>query len=285
MTGWRSMGRILLVAAVLAGAVSGQGAARVEGEVAERSAPVGIRARIEGVVLPGPALQVVPLEHGAPMVLRIVKTWPHGEAMRYDLEYMGLEPGSYDLTDLLQRADGTVPELPSVAVEVRSALPPGQVEPSPLAPDAPPSMGGYTLAMWAAGIVWVLGLLAILFVGRKKKAPGLAEVRAAPRTLADRLRPLVEAARRGELADDRKAELERLILAHWRERLGREGAGAEDLTARELLRRLRDHPEAGPLVQRLEEWLHRPGDAADVDVDALLAPYENVRAPGEGAGA
>ncbi len=45
---------------------------------------------------------------------------------------------------------------------------------------------------------------------------------------------------------------------------------------------LREHEEAGPLLRRLEDWLHRPaGSAEPVDVAALLAPYQAIPADEE----
>jgi hypothetical protein len=93
-------------------------------------------------------------------------------------------------------------------------------------------------------------------------------------TLEDRLRPLVESALRRELGLEGQARLERLLLGHWRRRLGWEG-----LPMDEALSRLRGHEEAGALVRSLEAWLHRPAGTVAVDVGALLAPYREVAAP------
>jgi hypothetical protein len=100
-------------------------------------------------------------------------------------------------------------------------------------------------------------------------------------TLAQRLRPLVERARRGELAPAERAELERTLLAYWRRRLDLGGNAAEAMAT------LRRHEQAGPLIEALERWLHRPSSGADVDADgemggeigALLAPYESAPEP------
>src|SRR5947209_3251476 len=97
-----------------------------------RAATVGMPARIDQVVLPGPELEVRPAEdRKAPVVLRILSTYPHGTAFRYDFVYYGLEPGTFDLKDYLRRKDGApVGALPPLRVEVRSVLPPGQVLPN-----------------------------------------------------------------------------------------------------------------------------------------------------------
>ena len=84
---------------------------------------------------------------------------------------------------------------------------------------------------------------------------------------------LKEAAARRELKPDGQAQLERLLLGYWRERLG-----WQSLPADEALARLRGHPEAGLLLRQLEDWLHRPPGAVTVDVDLVLAPYSRIPA-------
>src|SRR5436305_10487 len=67
---------------------------------------VGMRGHLDAVILPGPELEVRPLEDSqAPFVLRIVNVYPHGTAFRYDFVYYALEPRSYDVTDYLRPKD------------------------------------------------------------------------------------------------------------------------------------------------------------------------------------
>ena len=65
--------------------------------------------------------------------------------------------------------------------------------------------------------------------------------------------------------------LERLILAHWRRR-----RSLEEVKANEAIAALRQDPEAGELLLKLEEWLHSPDPAEEVDVAALLSPYREA---------
>jgi hypothetical protein len=39
---------------------------------------------------------------------------------------------------------------------------------------------------------------------------------------------------------------------------------------------MRQHPEAGALLNQLELWLHRPGTAEQVDLGKLLWPYQQA---------
>ena len=208
-------------------------------------------------------------------MLRVLAARVHGTAFRYDLEYYGLDPGTFDLAEYLVRKDGSSTEaLPAIPVEIQPLLPPGQVEPHrALLVNKTPRFGGYRVLVPVAIGAWVLGLLAILWLGRRKRRLAAEEAEVVI-TLADRLRPAVEAAQRGDLDEGGKAELERLLLAYWRRRLG-----LSDQKASEAMTKLRGHDEAGPLLLQLEVWLHQPGSGGDdVDVAALLEPYRDTPA-------
>lgn len=240
-----------------------------------RSSSVGMPARIDGLVLPGSELEVKPLANRkSPVVLRIVNVYPHGTAFRYDLEWYGLDPGRFDLKDSLRRKDGSATtDLPSIPVEVQVLLPPGQVEPNDLKSKGTPALGGYRLVLAGAIVLWVVGLLAILLVGRRKQRDVTASA-ARPPTAAERLRPLVEQAMHGTLSNTQRAELERTLLAFWRHRLS-----LDERRPVEAMALLRAHADAGPLLNQLEAWLHRPGNGEAVDLAALLRPYHDL--PGD----
>jgi len=238
-------------------------------------ATVGMPGKIAQVVLPGSELEVKPLENRrAPLVLRIAAAFPHGSAFRYDLVYYGLEPGDYDLRNYLKRKDGSaLGDLPPIPVKVDPVLPPGQVEPNPLALQPSPSLGGYRLLLALLGSLWCAGLAAILVLGRRKPA-GEGAALARPITLADRIKPLVDAAVAGSLSEGQHAELERLLIGYWRKRLK-----LEQSSPAVAITTMRNHPEAGPLFLKLEEWLHKPGARTEpADVAGLLRPYQNLPA-------
>ena len=256
---------ICLVAACLfAGLASGQ-----DGNVTT----VGMPGRLSDFILPGPQLEPKPIDRESPVVVRIINTIKHGDGHRYEIEYYCLEPGNYNLADYLQLVDGSEPELPPINVTVEAKLGEGQVVPNALKPKSTPRVGGYTIALYAGGVLWGLGLLAILFLGRNKKQ--LAKQAARGATLAERLRPLVEEARKGELSGPKQAELERMLLTYWREKLDLNNADAS-----EAIVELRNHETAGQLLRQLENWLHMPAERrSDVNVAELLEPYKDVRDP------
>jgi hypothetical protein len=247
-------------------------------QVARAQAPeyestVGMPVSIEGVVLPGTELAADELrDRKSPVVLRVARVYPHGTAFRYDFEFTGLEPGTYDLRDHLLRKDKSPRgDLPPIVVKVNPVLPPGQVLPNQLEIESGPRVGGYRTLVIVLVAAWVVGLVLLIasfFFPRRKHAETASD---RPVSLAERLRPLVEGAVAGKLSRPELASLERALLAFWRKRLRLESA--EPAAAMEAMRK---HSNAGPLLAQLETWLHRPGPPAAVDVPALLAPYRDL---------
>jgi hypothetical protein len=255
-------------------ALTGLLAASAPAQPPLKETTVGMPGRLEGVVLPGPELEAKPYDdRKRPVVIQALTAYPHGTAFRYDIEFYGLDPGTYNLADYLRRKDGSpTKDLPPLTVQVNPIRPPGQVEPNELAIDDGPRVGGYRVLLLVGGVVWVLGLLAIVgWMLRPLFRSQRALVEARPVSLADRLRPLVEGAIAGKLSQPELAGLERTLLAFWRKRLNLEAAEPA-----EAMRRLRKHPDAGPLLAQLETWLHRPGPHEPVDVAALLRPYRDL---------
>jgi hypothetical protein len=232
---------------------------------------VGLAGRIESRFLPGGELEVKPHDdRKSPLVVRVVSAEPISTGYRYEIEYVGLAPGTYDLKDYLRRKDrSSTADLPALPVTIRSVLPPGQVTPNALEPERTPRLGGYRALLLLGGGVWVLGLMAILLVGRRRRAQAVEAAK--PRTLADHLRPLVEDAVAGKASPGRLAGLERALITYW----GRKLKLADERPI-DALAELRRHREAGPLLVQLESWLHRPASSATIDVGALLEPYRHL---------
>jgi hypothetical protein len=233
------------------------------------------------LVLPGTELEAKPIEdRRVPLVLRVAASYPHGSAFRYDLVYYGLEPGAYDLKDYLRRRDGSsMKDFSPIPVRIEPLLPPGQIQPHSLVLAPSPFLVGYRVLLLLGGVAWVAGLAAILLAGRWKRSE-VAAVSIRPVTMADLLRPLVDAAVAGNLSQGQHAELERLLIGYWRKRLA-----LEKVAPAEFIGVMRNHEEAGPLLRRLEDWLHRPGGTAEpVDVAALLKPYQTIAADSQEAG-
>ena len=241
--------------------------------IAQDDSPtVGKAGTISELILPGSELVAKPLMQDSPMVVRIVKSIPHGDSFRYEIRFHGLEPGKFNLADWLIRVDGTsTDDLPEIPVEIKSLLPPGQIEPNDLEAGWLPRLGGYRNVMIAAIVLWSLGLLALIFAGRKKADP--VKQAQAERTLAELLEERLAAAVENKMPKEKFAELERMLFGFWRRRLGLESESATD-----ALRKIQEHKDAGPLMMQLEQWIHNPKADRQIDLAKLLTPFRNLPA-------
>ncbi len=237
---------------------------------------VGRAKRLPQRVLPGGELEAVAWkDRQAPVAVRVVNTFRHGDAFRYELEFLGFEPGQYDLRQYLRRRDGTsLGELPALPVEVTAVLPAGQMLPHQAEGRPLPRAGGYRLALAMLSLVWIVGLVWLV---RRWRRPGenleTFPVCLAPLTAAEQLRPLLEKGLKGHLTPQDQAQLERSLLSYWQQRLD-----LQKLPPPAAMAQLQADPVAGALLRQIEHWLHAPPGGAPVDVVALLAPYQQLLA-------
>lgn len=249
-------------------------AAAASGAGSGPASRIGIEGDLE-VTLDRGDYRPRPLDDRTPLLLRVESVRPAAGGFRYDLHFIGFEPGDYRLADYLVLPDGSPGEgAAGQLVQVRSILPPDHD--GALLPHVPrpfPWFGGYRALLGGLAVVWALGLAAFAWFGRRRRVVAAEEPAVLPPTCAERMRPLVEAAAAGTLTADGQAELERLMTGYWRERL----ALPEQRMA-EALAALKRHPEAGELLRALERWLHRPGGASPAEIRGLLEPYRGPAA-------
>ena len=233
---------------------------------------VGQPLEILEVYIPGGEVKPKPRRDSSqPLSVRQLEVKPAADGGRYDFEVQGLDPGSYDLADFLIAPDGTV--IPPIPLEITAGLPPGLARPHPTTAGELPDLGGYRRTMTVVAVLWAAGLVAILFWRRKLPIADDGAGLAAP-TLSERLRPLVSRAAAGDLSADDRAKLERLVIGHWREQ--RPDIAA--LAPAEAMVKLRNDPEASPLILALERWLHARESTTDSsEIERLLAPYGNIK--------
>lgn len=229
---------------------------------------IGQPLRITEIYIPGAEVKPKPRrDREPPLMVRILEVKPAKDGSRYDFEVQGLEAGRHNLADYLEAPAGAT--IPAIPLEITGELPAGLVRPHPNEAGKLPEIGGYRTTMIVLGSLWAVGLAGIL-VWRKKKPATDADSASTEPSLAERLRPLIGAAAKGELSTDERARLERLVIGHWREKRN----DIASLPPAEAMTKLRHDPEAAPLVLALERWLHAPAsNTPKSDIEALLAPY------------
>lgn len=227
------------------------------------------------LILSGKPLKARPVNDKSLIVLRIVNVYPHGTKTRYDMRYIGLLPGSYDLRDYLVHEDGSAAtNLPPLPVEIAPLLPAdhdGKLIEEPL--QGIPFFSRFREIVIAVWILWALLLIPILMIKRKgmDAAPVVDEL--PEPTLAEKLQPLVVKAADGTITSEEQSHLELLLIAYWRHELQLDSFSISD-----ALERLKMHPDAGSLLREMETWLYKPPGNEMIDVAALLEPYRALPA-------
>lgn len=200
----------------------------------------------------GPRLTAVPFTDGDPLAVRIVAIEALGNGFRYDVRYMPYGPGNFDVSDYLVDANSKRPAgLLPLPIRVHAMLPKDYS--GKLFDTSPTDINlhsNYRLGMALLWFSWGLLLAPLILYGhktRKRMAPVPP-----PPTIAARLHELLQLGTHSELQIEQQADIEKLLLAHWAERLCLSTDRLEDTLAQ-----LRQHPSAGRQVHRLEMWLHK----------------------------
>ena len=253
-------------------------------EASISSGTVGIEGQFE---LPwsGRPLQVAPIEDDSPVLMRIAHVTRSEQdtdaegTMVYDIRWIAMLPGEHDLASFLRHGENDPAiDLPPLKIQVSSLLGDdheGTLNriPGPLSP----IIGFPRWVLWAIALSWLILPLSILTLIRWLRQPPPPPPAPTPApTLADLLRPLVKAALSGQLDDEAKARMERLLLAYWRDDLD-----LGSFRHGEAIQKLRVHPEAGLLLITVEEWLHsgRENAVSGERLEELLAPYTREAPP------
>ena len=193
------------------------------------------------------------LESDTPLGIRLSTS--SSDSKSYEVRFLGIREGTYDLRALVEHVDGSeVHDLSPILVEIVSMLPKDQRSDLFEATLFKPKVwGGYRLSICLIGLIWLS--IPIFFLIRRSlqvKPTAVAPIVEVAPTFADQLKPLVEAAAAGTLSVREKGQLELLLVHYWRERISLQGVDMAN-----AIRQLRSHPEAGQLITKVEKWLHQ----------------------------
>jgi hypothetical protein len=237
-----------------------------------QQAPMGLPTRFTDIFIAGEKVEPIPrTDSSSSLVIRILAIKPASEGFRYDMEVYGLDAGTYSLGDYLRFTKNLQPakEL-QTTLEITTQHPSDVLpKPQPLEHTGPENLSHYRSFIWIFSVVWALVLVCIL-VYRKPAAKNLAaEIQL--ESTHEKLQKLVLATAHGELDLTQKSTLERLIIGHWKKQV----PGLDVLPTAEAISQLRTHPEASPLVLKIEHWLHAPSQSiTQKEIEPLLTAFK-----------
>ena len=213
---------------------------------------------VEGAVIiryAGPALVSRPYRRGASVNVRIARQKEQDDVRVYDVRYVVNLPGEFDLTDYLTSRDGNAIEsLPSFRVRGVTRL-------TKDLETRIREIEEVEINIWhwyyesLAGLagIWVAWLMGLIFVGRSKRRPPPASITGAPPSVEEQIARYLQRLEGEELSVEEKAELEVLLLNHWRDVLGYRGRLAD------MCQQLRRDTRLSRAYMALQSWLHHPG--------------------------
>lgn len=234
----------------------------------DRDVPLGVE---EAVIIrySGSRLVARPYRRGASVNLRIANQTQQGNVRVYDVRYVVSLPGEFDLTEYLTSADGRpISDLPSFKVRGLTSLTKDiETRIQEIEEVGVHVWHWYYETLTGLGIAWGFWLMGLIFTGRPKRPPKITPPPPPP-SVAERIARYMMVLRKGELTVNEKAELEILLLEHWRDRL--------DLRERrmaEACRQIQHSDDLGTPYDKLQAWLHVPNSQSGAD--EFLEAYES----------
>jgi hypothetical protein len=234
----------------------------------DRDVPLGVE---EAVIIrySGPRLVARPYRRGASVNLRIANETQQGNVRVYDVRYVVSLPGEFELTEYLTSADGRpTSDLPSFKVRGLTSLTKDiETRIQEIEEVGVHVWHWYYETLASLGVVWISWLMGLIFIGRPKRPPKITPPPPPP-SVAERIARYLIALKERELTVDEKAELEVLLLEHWRDRLDlRDGRMAE------ACRQIQNSDDLGTPYEKLLAWLHVPNSHSGAD--KFLEVYES----------
>ncbi|SFI64483.1 hypothetical protein [Planctomicrobium piriforme] len=229
-----------------------------------KDSTVGLAGRVTIISQRDDLIAMTPEQSGKPVRIRVVNKTKADAGWKYDVEYVALKPGEYDIATLLVDASGerdTAIAANNVTVgELLNKDTPLKV--SDTDPVGMSSHSWYRLLIVGLTVLWLAAGVWLWKLFPDKKRVSTKDM--TEETLREYVTRALTAASAGQLTREQYAVVERMVLTYWQDRLGLQKASVD-----EMLAALKMHPQAGPMLWSLES-LHRPGAPAQIPAANVL---------------
>jgi len=231
---------------------------------------VGLVKRLN-ISLPGELLVAAKVDDKSDAMVRIISYKKSEKGFDYELEFIGLEPGTYNLIKYLRTASKNEEvNLKEYKIEIDTSLDKSfNGELLDFQKTVPTLTPWYKKLNYALIALWVFLLPVIILYGRKRKK--VEEVKVVlEKSLSEKICELL-ASLEGNSTKEVWQRIEGLIFQHWCQKKQLEG-----MAMHEAISKLKADDEAGPFILKLEEGLHSKKHRDEDKVTALIKDLTTV---------
>ena len=213
--------------------------------------------------LPGKKLKAAEVDEKAPARVRMILVTKTETGYRYELDFIGLEEGEYNVIDYLRTMSNEIPQgYKEIKVTVGSVLEDefkGELKVKQVKSEAPKVW--YSTLNYALLVVWFAVLLYIIFGRRPKIEEEDDEVLEAEPTTAEKLLKLLQ--NNDASSKENWQQIEGLLISHYFSE-----SDSEEMMY-EKIAELKSNSDSGPLIEMMETYLHSPNGKERVDLEEL----------------
>lgn len=235
-----------------------------ENEEKPASAMIGLDDRLSVDSRFSDLICVPEKESKIPFHVRIVSREPHDGGYRYQLAYLPLEAGTFNIGQALRRpVDENAEHDVSKSVSVGSIRDHQTLDLSAVQLSMRLHIPWYRWSIFSFGVIWLCGL--IYLVTSRPRKQRIPETPVLELTLEQKIAKLLMEASNGMHPDLRNSEIERLLLTHWQSELK-----LRDLKTEHVIARLERDPRISPTLAMLNQSLHAPRPLGDIKIHGYL---------------
>jgi len=213
--------------------------------------------------LAGAKLKAAEVDEKSPALVRMIDVVKTTKGWKYELDFIGQEPGQYNVVNFLRTSTDQKPVgYKEVKVTVGTTLDAsfkGELSKLQLKQKSPSTW--YTKLNWVLCTVWFIILAVIIFVRRKKPVKKLMTI-AKIETAGEKLLALLS--EEDASSKENWQKIEGLFITHFFQQ-----HDEKSLTVHEKLMSLKKDSIVGPLISLLETYLHAPNGKERVKLSEL----------------
>jgi hypothetical protein len=229
----------------------------------EKSGDVGLTKKLN-VTFPGEKLMAAKVDDKSRAMVRILTAQKSGDGYKYEMEFIGLEPGEYNLIDYLRTENDEPLTFKKHQIEVGTSLAVGfDGELLDYQKTSRNLIPWYKKINYAVMAIWALLLPVIILYGRKKKKADEIVVEE-EKSINEKIRGLLSSMGNSS-SKELWQKVESLIFQHWCEKKNLQG-----MPMHEAIIKLKEDDEAGPFILKLEKGIHSQEFKDEKGITALI---------------